>query len=56
MLTDKYQLLSTGGSDYHGDVRPGSNLAGGKNVHVPSHVFETIRQRLTKLKTTAKEE
>jgi predicted metal-dependent phosphoesterase TrpH len=56
MLAERYHLLSTGGSDYHGDVRPGSHLAGGKNVHVPSDVLETIRQRLAKLKTTAEED
>jgi 3',5'-nucleoside bisphosphate phosphatase len=50
MFADRYNLLSTGGSDYHGDVRPGTYLAGGKNVRVPSEVFVMIQQRLPNLK------
>jgi 3',5'-nucleoside bisphosphate phosphatase len=48
MVADRYHLLYTGGSDYHGDIRPGSHLAGGKNVFVPSSVLDGIRQRLMK--------
>jgi 3',5'-nucleoside bisphosphate phosphatase len=48
MVADRYQLLYTGGSDYHGDIRPGSHLAGGKNVFVPSNVLDSIRKRLVK--------
>jgi hypothetical protein len=48
MVADRYQLLYTGGSDYHGDIRPRSHLAGGKNVFVPSNLLDEIRQRLVK--------
>ncbi len=51
-VADRYQLLYTGGSDYHGDTRPGSHLAGGRNVVVPSSVADTLRERLAKKKTT----
>lgn len=49
-VTDRYQLLYTGGSDYHGDIRPGSNLAGGKNVRVPFDVIDRLRERLASIK------
>ena len=48
LAAERYHLLYTGGSDYHGDVRPGTNLAGGKNVQVPADVLTALRQRLLK--------
>lgn len=48
LAAERYHLLYTGGSDYHGDVRPGTNLAGGKNVQVPPEVLTALRQRLLK--------
>jgi predicted metal-dependent phosphoesterase TrpH len=48
LAAERYQLLYTGGSDYHGDVRPGTNLAGGKNAQVPAEVLTALRQRLLK--------
>ena len=39
-------LLLTGGSDYHGDIRPGTRLAGGNNVFVPPELLEKIKERL----------
>lgn len=39
-------LLLTGGSDYHGDIRPGTRLAGGNNVYVPPELLETMKERL----------
>ncbi len=33
-------LIVTGGSDYHGNVRPGTTLAGGKNVSVPDVLLQ----------------
>ncbi len=41
-------LLLTGGSDYHGDIRPGTRLAGGHNVYVPPELLETMKERLSK--------
>lgn len=39
----KRSLLVTGGSDYHGDIRPGTSLAGGKNVSVPYELLEILK-------------
>lgn len=36
-------LLLTGGSDYHGDIRPGTRLAGGNNVYVPPELLEKMK-------------
>ncbi len=41
----KYDLVLTGGSDYHGDIRPGTTLAGGKNVTVPFSLLEAMKNR-----------
>lgn len=35
-------LVCSGGSDYHGDLRPGTYLAGGKNVCVPEEVLQKL--------------
>ena len=45
-LAGEYDLLLTGGSDYHGDVRPGTSLAGGKNIFVPPELLEKMKERL----------
>lgn len=44
-LAVKYNLLMTGGSDYHGSIRPGTTLAGGKNVSVPAQLLVDMKQR-----------
>ena len=44
-LASRYGLVVTGGSDYHGDIRPGTMLAGGANVHVPSALLGTLQER-----------
>jgi len=41
----KKGLLCTGGSDYHGSFRPGTYLAGGKNVSVPKEVLVEMKKR-----------
>ncbi|MBU1140550.1 MAG: hypothetical protein KKA76_16360, partial [Proteobacteria bacterium] len=41
-----YDLLLTGGSDYHGDIRPGTRLAGGNNVFVPPGLLDMMKARL----------
>jgi predicted metal-dependent phosphoesterase TrpH len=43
-LAVKYQLLETGGSDYHGDIRHGTSMAGGTGK------FQVPAELLTKLK------
>jgi 3',5'-nucleoside bisphosphate phosphatase len=45
-LADQYDLILTGGSDYHGTVRPGTSLAGGGNVFVPPELLEKMKDRL----------
>ena len=43
-LARKYNLLVTGGSDFHGDVKPGVRLGvGDGNLHVPREVYERLR-------------
>ncbi len=46
LLAEEYCLLMTGGSDYHGSIRPGTTLAGGKNVSVPAELLVKLRQRV----------
>lgn len=45
-LAGEYDLLLTGGSDYHGEVRPGTSLAGGQNVFVPPELLVMMKERL----------
>ncbi|MDK9707844.1 MAG: PHP domain-containing protein [Desulforhopalus sp.] len=42
----KLDLLVTGGSDYHGSIRPGTTLAGGKNCSVPLNLLAEMKHRL----------
>ncbi len=46
VLAEKLSLLMTGGSDYHGSIRPGTTLAGGKNVSVPSTLLVKMKERV----------
>lgn len=43
-LAEKYGMVVTGGSDYHGSIRKGTTLAGGKGVSVPNEVVNMMRQ------------
>ena len=45
-LAEQNNLLLTGGSDYHGDVRPGTTLAGGGNIFVPPDLLVKMKERL----------
>jgi hypothetical protein len=36
----------TGGSDYHGSIRPGTTLAGGKNVSVSAQLLVKMKKRV----------
>ncbi len=38
-------LVLTGGSDFHGLIRPGTTLAGGKKVTVPYALLEDMKKR-----------
>lgn len=46
-------LLMTGGSDYHGTIRPGTTLAGGKNVTVPYELLEDLKERVVEMHSRA---
>ena len=46
-LADRFGLLKTGGTDFHGEVSPGINLGTGKgNFFVPYTLFEKLIDRL----------
>jgi 3',5'-nucleoside bisphosphate phosphatase len=45
-LAEKNNLLLTGGSDYHGDVRPATTLAGGGNIFVPPELLLKMKERV----------
>ncbi len=47
-IAEKDRLLLTGGSDYHGSIRPGTTLAGGKNVSVPSGLLAKMKAHVEK--------
>ncbi len=47
-IAKKLDLLTTGGSDYHGSIRPGTSLAGGRNCRVASELLEEMKTRLEK--------
>lgn len=42
---EHYGLVLTGGSDFHGDIRPGTTIAGGRNVHVPEELLRIMKDR-----------
>lgn len=48
VIAKKLDLLITGGSDYHGTIRPGTTLAGGRNCSVPRNVLEEMKRRVEK--------
>ncbi|MDJ0621464.1 MAG: PHP domain-containing protein [Desulfocapsaceae bacterium] len=45
-IAKRYDMVISGGSDFHGDVRPHTDLAGGNNVYVPTEILEEMRHRL----------
>ena len=46
-LAKRYGMLVTGGSDYHGLVKPGVKLGSGYhgNLHIPDDLMDTLRAR-----------
>ncbi|HID02792.1 MAG TPA: PHP domain-containing protein [Desulfobacterales bacterium] len=42
-FAEENDLILTGGSDYHGDIRPGTRLAGGSNVYVSPQLLEIMK-------------
>jgi len=45
-FAEENDLLLTGGSDYHGEIRPGTRLAGGNNVYVSPRLLDIMKVRL----------
>lgn len=41
-LARSYELFETGGSDYHGNIRPNTAMVGGKNLRVPQELLENM--------------
>ncbi len=54
-ISRKLDLLVTGGSDYHGAIRPGTTLAGGKNCSVSLQILKDLKIGLSKRQSLAKE-
>lgn len=51
-FAEEHGLLLTGGSDYHGDIRPGTRLAGGDNVYVPPELLDRMKARVAEKSNT----
>ena len=45
-IAKRYDMVISGGSDFHGDVRPHTTLAGTNNFHVPAEILAEMRRRL----------
>jgi predicted metal-dependent phosphoesterase TrpH len=46
-LAEKYKIIVTGGTDFHGDLTPELQLGcGNGNLHIPAAVFETLMEKL----------
>lgn len=42
-MAEFYDLVVTGGSDYHGSIRPGTDLAGTNGFFVPDDILEQLK-------------
>ncbi|PID77339.1 MAG: phosphoesterase [Deltaproteobacteria bacterium] len=42
----EYNLVLTGGSDFHGDMRPGTGLAVSKKMRVPAQLLDKMKEKL----------
>ena len=50
-MADKHHLLTTGGSDYHGSIRPDIQMGSGTgSLHVPHHVYKQLVETIQKRK------
>ncbi len=54
-LAEKLSLVLTGGSDFHGTIRPGTTLAGGKNVTVPPQLLVKMKERVLRNRMNSSE-
>ncbi len=46
-IAKRYDMILSGGSDYHGSIRPGTDMAGAKNVFVPPEILVQMKARWT---------
>ncbi|MCP4686704.1 MAG: PHP domain-containing protein [Desulfobacterales bacterium] len=52
-FAEKYDLLMTGGTDFHGAIKPEIMMGSGTgDLHVPHHLYETIISALEKGRTS----
>ena len=54
-IAKRYGMILSGGSDYHGSIRPGTDLAGAKNVVVPAEILVQMKTRWTEQQKLRKE-
>lgn len=47
-IAKRFDMVISGGSDFHGEVRPHTRLAGGNNVYVPPEILEKMRLRINR--------
>jgi len=53
-LTEKYDLLATGGSDFHGAINPEIQMGTGRgNLCVPYIIYERLMREIRRLKSNA---
>jgi hypothetical protein len=55
-LAAEYELVATGGSDFHGDNKPGVELGSGRggNVRVEGQVLDAILARRERIRAAAR--
>lgn len=47
-IAERYDLLYTGGSDYHGDIRPGTSLGIGLNEEIGESIIKRMKDSIKK--------
>lgn len=43
-IIEQHSLVFSGGSDYHGDIRQGTDLAGGYRNFVPEETYQSLHK------------
>jgi len=52
-LAERYDLLTTGGTDFHGSLKPEARLGGDGNFQVPYELYPPLIARLEKIRVPA---
>ena len=47
-LAKRYDLAITGGSDYHGNIRQGTDIGGGVRLQIPDDLLDKLKQKRIK--------